>query len=165
MLICRSCKEPISPRAKACPHCGTKLVRLWQKAAIVLAVLAALSIPAFLVMSGLKKKRALPTGPTPEQVALAEQESKETQEDGNRLCAFRDAQKRADSFQLVKAVRLPNGDLCVHFTGLNVFGGASAERWLLPIGQGSPERATTCDGLVGKEKTAVLARALRVCSE
>jgi len=164
-IRCRGCKDMISTDKTACPHCGARVPKVWEFPAIVAAgVLVGLGAAygGFAVLRGLTPPP--PAEATAEQKQALEQERTDHDEDVRRVCLMRQTQRAPESFQIVKVVRLEGGELCVHFTIPNTMGSVVAERWTIPTGENvRPQRTTSCDGLIGKERTAAVARSLGRC--
>jgi hypothetical protein len=164
-VVCKACKERIDRAAATCPHCGERVPRIWEMPLKILACVGALGGGAW-YLSNTALKPAPPAAPlTSEKIEASEQEARDHASDLQRLCALRQTSRSADSFRLVKAVREPDGKLCVHYTVNNAMGSAVGERWSVPPGEGAPRKTASCDNLAGRDRTALLIRTLAQCAD
>ncbi len=158
LVRCRACHEDINARFRVCPHCGARVPRSWERPAKIAALALGVLAPGYYIYSVHDDDDA------PVVVASGGEQEVQHQEDLHRVCRVREANRAAANFQIVKVVRLPEGDLCVHFSRANAVGSSVGERWLVPSpDKGQPKRTKTCDGLPGPDRTAFVARDLSRC--
>ena len=163
-VVCKACKERIDRAAATCPHCGERVPRLWEMPLKILACLGALTAGGW-YLSRTSLKPAPPAAPmTSERIEASEREARDRAEDLQRLCTLRQTSRSADSFRLVKAVREPDGKLCVHYTVSNAMGSAVGERWSIPMGDAAPQKTVSCDNVAGRDRTAMLIGTLEQCA-
>jgi hypothetical protein len=161
--VCKACKEPID-RVATCPHCGERVPRAWELPLIAGGIVVAVTGVGLFLATTVFKEAPPPAPQTAEerQAAIADR----AMHDDNllRVCAFRKTQKAAETFAVVKVVRLADDSLCLHFTVKNSFGSNVSERWTLPAGDNAqPQRTNSCDNLAGRDGTAAVAHRLQYC--
>ena len=163
-VVCKACKERIDRAAATCPHCGERVPRLWEMPLKILVCLGALTAGGW-YLSRTSLKSPPPAAPmTSERIEASEREARDRAEDLQRLCTLRQTSRSADSFSLVKAVREPDGRLCVHFTVSNAMGSVVGERWSIPTGDAAPQKTGSCDNVAGRDRTAMLIGTLGQCA-
>ena len=163
LVRCRHCKERIDRAALTCPHCGERVPRVWEMPLTVLSIAALLGASAWYLSKTALKPAPPPAPLTAEKIQAGEQDAQDHAHDLLRLCGLRQASRSSDTFKVVKAVREPDGRLCVHYTVNNAMGSTIGERWSVPKGEGTPQKIASCDNLAGRDRTAPLIRGLAQC--
>lgn len=114
MTKCRECGAAISDTAVSCPSCGAKPKKPTSKLSIGLAGLALIGV----LQAAFKANEA----PPPQSKSAADiAAERQFQADVMALRALKSSLKNPASFDLVKAVRLDGGVLCVEYRATNSF--------------------------------------------
>jgi hypothetical protein len=135
MVKCRECDKEVSNKAKTCPNCGVKNPQPQSKFNLYLK----LALGAILVISIVKcvndsgnqeseriaEKQRIEASKTPEQRAqeAADKAKREAefQSTVSRLKMLKSSSKNPKSFELVDAILMDDGTLCVTYRGTNSF--------------------------------------------
>jgi hypothetical protein len=135
MVKCRECDKEVSSKAKTCPNCGVKNPQPQSKFNLYLK----LALGAFLVISMVKcinegedkeaqeaaEAQRIEASKTPEQRAKeAEDKAKseaEFQSSVRRLQLLKSSSKNPKSFEVVDAILMNDGTLCVTYRGTNSY--------------------------------------------
>lgn len=124
LVQCHECKAQISSDAKKCPQCGAK-----QKRSVgwIAKGFGAILVIAMVKCSYDQSVRPPPPPKSPEQVKAEAEAEKVFQADVIRIKVLKASLKNPASFELVSAVRLANGTLCVEYRGTNSFNAITTE--------------------------------------
>lgn len=114
MTKCKECGASISDKAEACPSCGAKVPKPTSRLALGFAGLV-----LFMVLYGVFESSTAPP-PPPKSAADIERE-REFQEVVGVLRALRSSMKNPASFELVSAIKMDSGALCIQYRGTNSF--------------------------------------------
>ncbi len=133
MTKCRECGHEISTKASACPSCGAKIRRtsaLTGLVAVFLVIVAAIAVPAMISGQKATEQRAAETAAahaskTPEQRAAEAAEKAQSEAEFARVRsvarAIKANAKNPKSFELVDALYMPGGAICITHRGTNSF--------------------------------------------
>jgi len=151
---CKDCGAQVSTDAKQCPQCGAKVKKsagwvAWIVAAFVL----------FVVVKAAIQDKPQQAAKTPEQIAQEAKDEAAFQADVAKVRALRSAMKNPDSFQLVKAIRMASGVLCVEYRATNSFNAVITEQKAITPAAEFADWNKECAGKTGKDVT-YLRRAL-----
>lgn len=133
MATCKECGGAVSTKAGVCPHCGAKIKRTsgvtWLVLGFLVIVGGAVLGPAMRGSddgaSGNAQKAAALPGKTPEQVKAEAAEKAKQEAEFQRVVAVARAvkagMKNPASFELVNAIYMPDGTVCLTYRGTNSF--------------------------------------------
>jgi len=155
LIKCEECGKQISDEAESCPSCGAKPEKMgfFRKVFLVLF--------ALVVISFMMKESNPPKTSKPEESPTASVEDKKKREEEQakqlsillRISALREEMKNPPSFELVEAINLNNGMLCVTYRGTNGFGGVVTESKAINSGAKIVDYAANCNGKTGDDVT------------
>lgn len=163
LFSCRECKQQVSSTANTCPHCGAAVKKPASKMPAVIGGLVLIGTIAGLLagkQDEVSSSAATAAAPvkTAEQLAAEKRAEDERAEDLYRICTVQRAMHDPKSFELVKAVRQPKGELCVEYRGVNGFNAIRTEAALFPPIADRPVPAkslASCAGLFGQDVTSL----------
>lgn len=118
LIQCRECKNDVSDSAKACPKCGAKMPRKTSRGLKLFAWLIGISMVASIFVSA--------NAPSPAPLSAADAAVKAKQEAEFqavvlKVRALKASVKNPSSFELMSAILMPGGTLCVEFRATNSF--------------------------------------------
>lgn len=149
LVQCPECKAQISSDAKKCPQCGAK-----QKRPVgwIAKGFGAILVIAMVKCSYDQSVKPPPPQKSPEQIKAEEEADRIFQADIVRIKVLKASLKNPASFELVSAVRLSNGTLCVEYRGTNSFSAITTETAAI---LGATERGPWNKHCAGKTGTDV----------
>jgi len=158
LVKCEECGKEISSEAESCPSCGAKPEKmgLFRKIFIGLLVL--------IVISFMMKESKPPSVKQSDEISIPSveaQEAKKKREEEQakqisillRISALREEMKNPPSFELVEAINLENGTLCVTYRGTNGFGGVVTDSKAINSDAKIIPYAAACNGKSGDDVT------------
>lgn len=114
MTVCKECGSSISDKAATCPQCGAKVPKKTSKLALTLAGLVLIAVLYSVFDS------TTSSAPAPMTAAELENE-REFQQVVGVLRALKSSLHNPSSFELVSAIKMNSGALCVQYRGTNAF--------------------------------------------
>ena len=158
LVKCAECGKQISDAAESCPSCGAKPEKMGFFRKIFIGIFA------LVVISFMMKESKSPSVKQPEESPSASVESQEVKKKREeeqakklsiilRISALREETKNPPSFELVEAVNLKNGTLCVTYRGTNGFGAVVTESKAISSGAKIIDYAANCNGKTGDDVT------------
>ena len=166
LVKCEECGKQVSDRAESCPSCGAKPKNMEIEKKSDASLKRNIFIGFFvLVMVGFMMKESKPPSEKKSDESLiktpeAEEAKKKREEEIAKqqtillmISALRDETKNPPSFELVEAIKLKDGTLCVTYRGTNSFGGVVTENKAISNGFKIVSYAANCNGKVGDDFT------------
>ena len=158
LVKCEECGKQISDEAESCPSCGAKPEKMGLFRKIFIGIFA------FVVLSFMMKESNPPSVKQPEQSPSSStetQEAKKKREEDQakqlsillRISALREEMNNPPSFELVEAINLANGTLCVTYRATNGFGGVVTDSKAISSGAKVIDYAKNCNGKTGEDVT------------
>lgn len=153
---CKECGSQVSTDAKRCPQCGAKVKKPIGFLGMIALGLMVIGISKCVMDQSNRPQQA---AKTPEQIERDAKNEAEFQADVAKVRALRSAMKNPASFELVSAIRMDNGVLCVSYRATNSFNAVITEsKAITPAGEFA-DWNKVCAGKTGKDVT-YLRRAL-----
>jgi uncharacterized OB-fold protein len=118
MTKCKECGASISDKAEACPSCGAKPPKRTSKVALVFSGLVLM----FVLYVVFESANTPPPPPkTAVEIERERQQNLEFQEVVAVLRSLKASMKNPASFELVSAIKMESGALCIQYRGTNSF--------------------------------------------
>ena len=158
LVKCEECGKQISDEAESCPSCGAKPEKMGFFRKIFIGIFA-LVVISFMMKdnnpSSVKQPEVSTSSSTETQEAKKKREDEQAKQLSIllRISALREEMKNPPSFELVEAINLKNGTLCVTYRGTNGFGGVVTESKAISSGAKIIDYAESCNGKVGDDFT------------
>lgn len=154
IIKCKECGHPVSTTAKACPNCGATVKRPTGRLKLLFA-----AVLAILVVKCVYDTQNAPQKPqkvaTPEERKQQAERERLFQEDVRKVRLLKMNLKNPASFELVQAVRLENGTLCITFRATNSFNAIITEHKAIKPDNSLGEWNKHCTGHSGDNVTNI----------
>lgn len=133
LIQCKECKQQVSSKAEACPHCGAKMPKktslfTW----IVAGIIAVAFIRIFTAGNSLEPAKK-EIAETPKTSATPTKRDLQLQAGGAGALTLKRASKDPDTFELKTAVVKPDGATCYSYRAKNGFGAMLAGAAILTV--------------------------------
>lgn len=165
MVKCRECSKEVSDQAKTCPHCGIanpappsrlgNYFKLGLGALIVFAMVRCISDQEDRRSSAEAERQRVEASKTPEQRAREVAEKAKAEADFqsvvSRLRALKASTKNPTSFELVDAILMDDGTVCVVYRGTNSFNAVVTENKAIAKDMRLVDWNRFCGGKSGKD--------------
>lgn len=145
---CEECGSQVSTDADRCPHCGAKVKKPMGIARVTALVILVGAIAKCTMDDDKKQQQA---AKTPEQIEREAKEEAAFQAEVVKVKALRAAMKNPASFQLVSAVRMDSGVLCVEYRATNSFNAIITEHKAITPAATFADWNKACGGKTGKD--------------
>lgn len=155
IIKCRECGHQVSTTAKQCPSCGAKSFKPTSKLHLVFAALVLGLVVKCTMDASDKPAPPAPVAKTPEQIQADAKKEADFQDAANKIRALKQVMKNPDSFELVEAVRIPGGTICVIYRATNSFNAKITEHKAITSGAKVVDYATACHGKTGDNISSV----------
>jgi len=148
LVKCKECGSQVSTDADRCPQCGAKPKKKSSIGKIIVLALVVIGVGKCAM-----DQRNLPqqASKTPEQIEREAKEEAAFQADVAKVKALRSSMKNPASFQLVKAIRMESGVLCVEYRGTNSFNAIVTEQKAITPAGAFADWNKSCAGKTGKD--------------
>jgi hypothetical protein len=167
MVKCRECGKEVSDEAKTCPHCGIanpappskfgKYIKIGLGALIVFGMVRCINDEEARKATAEADRQRIEASKSPDQKAKEEAvkaaSEAEFQSVVSRLRALKSSSKNPSSFELVDAVLMDKGTLCVVYRGTNGFNAVVTENKAISKDLRAVEWNRFCAGKTGKDMT------------
>ena len=158
LVKCEECGKQISDEAESCPSCGAKPEKMGFFRKLFIGLFVIFVIGA--VMDGIKSPSTkIQYGSSVSSPEAEEAKKKSEQEQAKqlsillRISALREEMKNPPSFEMVEAINLKNGTLCVTYRGTNGFGGVVTESKAISSDAKIIDYPANCNGKTGEDVT------------
>lgn len=122
LVPCKECGQKISTEAAKCPSCGFDMPKKTSTATFVIGGFFALVVGSCVLrQAGAPDAAAVAPVKSAAQIAADKASEAEFQAVVARLKALKSSSKNPASFELVDALLMPSGVLCVTYRGTNSF--------------------------------------------
>ncbi len=145
---CEECGAQVSTEAESCPHCGAKVKKSMGIGKVLALFILVFAVAKCAVDDGKKPQQP---AKTPEQIEREAKEEAAFQADVAKVKALRAAMKNPDSFQLVSAIRMDSGVLCVEYRATNSFNAVITEHKAITPAGALADWNKACGGKTGKD--------------
>ena len=167
MVKCRECGKEVSDQAKTCPHCGIAnpappsrfgtYMKVGLGALVVIGMVRCISDQEGRKTNAESERQRVEASKTPEQrareVAEKAKSEAEFQSVVSRLRALKASSKNPTSFELVDALLMDDGTVCVVYRGTNSFNAVVTENKAIARDLRVVDWNRFCAGKSGKEMT------------
>ena len=165
LVNCEECGKQISDKAESCPSCGAKPSKVDVNKTLDSSLRRNIFIGFFaVVMIFLVFKESKPpseTKPVEPVLSVEAQEAKKLRDAELakqffivlRISSLREEMKNPASFELVEAINLKNGMLCVTYRATNSFGGVVTENKAISSEAKIVIYSANCSGKRGDDVT------------
>lgn len=150
LVKCKECSAQISDEAERCPQCGAKVKKPMGRFKIMALGLIAISVIKCTYDQSSGNTTQAPAK-TPEQIKADVEKERAFQADVIRVKALKSSLKNPESFELVDAIRMADGTLCVTYRGTNSFNAITTERAALVGAFGRGTWSKHCSGKTGQD--------------
>lgn len=147
---CKECGAQVSTDAKQCPQCGAKVKKPIGVFGIIVLGLMVVVVSKCVMDQTNRPQQA---AKTPEQIEREAKNEAEFQADVAKVRALRSAMKNPTSFELVSAIRMDSGVLCVTYRATNSFNAVITESKAITPAGGFADWNKACAGKTGKDVT------------
>jgi hypothetical protein len=157
LVKCEECGKQISDAAESCPSCGAKPEKMGFFRKLFIGFFALFVIGS--VIDGFNSPSSKPEQSSSSSVESQEEKKKREEENAKnlsivlRISALREEMKNPQSFDLVEAINLKSGILCMTYRATNSFGAIVTESKAITKDGKIIDYAKNCNDKFGDDVT------------